>query len=157
MRPCVAARAGTYVSVSASMWRNRDFVRYWVGHTVSQLGSEVTELALPLVALLRLGASSGEVGTIPVGAAIGGWLGGTIGLRATLAPCAAGALLTVGFPLFSAVRRLRHTPCGGATVGQCPQPRWSRGASLRRSNPTRGTGWTDPVVLVKVRESADAQ
>jgi hypothetical protein len=46
------------------MWRNRDFVRYWVGHTVSQVGSEVTELALPLVALLQLGASSGEVGVL---------------------------------------------------------------------------------------------
>ena len=46
------------------MWRNRDFVRYWVGHTVSQLGSEVTELALPLVALLQRGASSGEVGVL---------------------------------------------------------------------------------------------
>jgi MFS family permease len=46
------------------MWRNRDFVCYWVGHTVSQLGSEITELALPLVALLQLGASSGEVGVL---------------------------------------------------------------------------------------------
>lgn len=46
------------------MWRNHDFVRYWVGHTVSQLGSEVTRLALPLVALLQLGASSGEVGVL---------------------------------------------------------------------------------------------
>jgi MFS family permease len=52
------------MAASASMWRNRDFVRYWVGHTVSQLGSEITELALPLVALLQLGASSSEVGVL---------------------------------------------------------------------------------------------
>src|SRR5262245_25134711 len=47
-----------------SVWRDRDFVRYWTGQTVSQVGSQVTELALPLVALLQLGASSAEVGVL---------------------------------------------------------------------------------------------
>jgi len=41
-----------------SVWRDRDFVRYWTGQTVSQVGSQVTELALPLVALLQLGATA---------------------------------------------------------------------------------------------------
>lgn len=47
-----------------SVWRDRDFVRYWAGHTVSQVGSQVTDLALPLVALLQLGASSTAVGVL---------------------------------------------------------------------------------------------
>jgi MFS family permease len=47
-----------------SVWRDRDFLRYWSGHTVSQVGSQVTELALPLVALLQLGASSTAVGVL---------------------------------------------------------------------------------------------
>jgi len=47
-----------------SIWRDRDFVRYWTGHTVSQVGSQVTDLALPLVALLELQASSAEVGLL---------------------------------------------------------------------------------------------
>jgi MFS family permease len=47
-----------------SVWRDRDFVRYWTGQTVSEVGSQVTELALPLVALLQLGASSTEVGVL---------------------------------------------------------------------------------------------
>lgn len=47
-----------------SVWRDRDFVRYWTGQTVSEVGSQVTELALPLVALLQLGATSAEVGVL---------------------------------------------------------------------------------------------
>ena len=49
---------------SSSVWRDRDYLRYWAGHTVSQVGSQVTELALPLVALLQLGASSTAVGVL---------------------------------------------------------------------------------------------
>jgi MFS family permease len=48
----------------SSVWRDRDYVRYWTGQTVSQVGSQVTELALPLVALFQLGASSAEVGAL---------------------------------------------------------------------------------------------
>lgn len=233
-----------------SLWRDRDFVRYWAGQTVSQVGSQVTELALALVALFQLGASSTAVGllraveflpyllltlpvgvladrrrrrplmigadlgravllalvplgmlldllslpmlgaialgagaltvvfdvcvmalapraravpvliagqvvmgggialfnlqslslrqaitparllgrvnavvrlvgwgTIPVGAALGGWLGGAIGLRPMLALCAIGSMLTTALPLFSAVRGIDQTPA--------PEPVWS--------------------------------
>lgn len=46
------------------VWASRDFRWYWFGHTVSQFGSAVTLLALPLVALLQLGASSAQVGLL---------------------------------------------------------------------------------------------
>jgi len=39
-----------------SLWRHKDFQRLWVGQTISKLGSVVTRTALPLVALLTLGA-----------------------------------------------------------------------------------------------------
>jgi MFS family permease len=39
-----------------SLWAHSDFLKLWVGQTVSKLGSVVTRTALPLVALLTLGA-----------------------------------------------------------------------------------------------------
>src|SRR2546421_12715583 len=43
------------------LWRHRDFVRLWAAQTVSQFGSQVTGLALPLAAILVLHASAFEV------------------------------------------------------------------------------------------------
>lgn len=43
---------------------NRDFRRLWAGQTVSQLGSQVTLLALPLVAIRTLHAGAFEVGIL---------------------------------------------------------------------------------------------
>jgi len=35
-----------------SLWRHLDFLRLWAGQTVSQFGSQITLLALPLTAAL---------------------------------------------------------------------------------------------------------
>ena len=35
-----------------SLWRHRDFLLLWGGQTVSEMGSSVTQLALPLTAVL---------------------------------------------------------------------------------------------------------
>jgi MFS family permease len=43
---------------------NRDFAKLWAGETISLLGSQVTVLALPLVAVLTLHASAGQVGVL---------------------------------------------------------------------------------------------
>ena len=43
------------------LWRHRDFRRLWIGQTVSQFGSQVSNLALPLVAVLALKASAFQV------------------------------------------------------------------------------------------------
>ena len=40
------------------LWRDRDFLRFFAAHTVSQVGTQVTQLALPLVAIDVLHASS---------------------------------------------------------------------------------------------------
>ncbi|HCT78149.1 MAG TPA: MFS transporter [Micromonosporaceae bacterium] len=45
-----------------SLWRNRDFSVFWIGETVSQVGTQVTFIALPLVAVLTLDVSAGELG-----------------------------------------------------------------------------------------------
>jgi len=45
----------------AGLLRERDFRRLWLAQTVSQVGTQVTNLALPLVAILVLNASAFEV------------------------------------------------------------------------------------------------
>jgi MFS family permease len=47
-----------------SLWRHRDFVRLWAGQTVSVFGSQVTELALPLCAVLTLNATAFQMGLL---------------------------------------------------------------------------------------------
>ena len=47
-----------------SLWRRRDFMRLWAGQTVSVFGSEVTELALPLAAVLTLNATAFQMGLL---------------------------------------------------------------------------------------------
>ena len=37
---------------AGSLWRDADFLRLWSAQTVSQVGSQVSGLALPLVAIL---------------------------------------------------------------------------------------------------------
>jgi len=43
------------------LWRHPDFLRLWSAQTVSQFGSQVSQLALPLAAILVLDASAFEV------------------------------------------------------------------------------------------------
>jgi MFS family permease len=47
-----------------SLWRHRDFKRLWAGQTVSVFGSQVTELALPLAAVLTLHATAFQMGVL---------------------------------------------------------------------------------------------
>jgi MFS family permease len=44
-----------------SVIRNPDFVRFWIAQTISQFGTQISLLALPLVAVTLLGASPFEV------------------------------------------------------------------------------------------------
>jgi len=47
-----------------TLWRHRNFLLLWSGQTVSELGSAVTQLALPLTAVVVLGASTFQVGLL---------------------------------------------------------------------------------------------
>jgi MFS family permease len=47
-----------------SLWRHRDFLKLWGGESVSKLGSQVTALAIPLIAITVLKATTFEVGLL---------------------------------------------------------------------------------------------
>lgn len=49
-----------------ALWHHRDFRRLWAAQTTSLFGSEITALALPLVAILVLDASTFEVALLAV-------------------------------------------------------------------------------------------
>ncbi|MCX5252935.1 MFS transporter [Streptomyces canus] len=48
----------------SSLWRDRRFVRYWASSAVSQFGDRVSEVAVPLIAVVVLDASAGQVATL---------------------------------------------------------------------------------------------
>src|SRR5437870_1458508 len=76
--------------MTASLWRHADFMKLWAGQTVSELGSVVTRTAVPLVALLVLGAGPLEMALLIVSASL--------------------AVLLVGFFAGAWVDRLRRRP-----------------------------------------------
>ncbi|WP_331452072.1 MFS transporter [Streptomyces sp. SS162] len=45
----------------ASLWRHRDFRRYLTGQTASVAGSSITQMALPVLAVLHLNATTAQV------------------------------------------------------------------------------------------------
>ena len=45
-----------------SLWRSPDFGKYLVGYTASDFGNQISTVAIPLVAVLTVGANSFEVG-----------------------------------------------------------------------------------------------
>lgn len=53
-----------------SLWHHPDFLKLWVGQTISEVGSRVTRDGLPLVAVMLLGATPGQMGVL---SALGGF------------------------------------------------------------------------------------
>jgi MFS family permease len=51
---------------AGGLWRHRDFLRLWSAETISQFGSQISVLALPLVAIIVLEASAFEVALLGV-------------------------------------------------------------------------------------------
>jgi len=49
---------------AVGLWRSRDFLHLWSAETVSQLGSQVTQLALPVVAVTMLAATPFQMGVL---------------------------------------------------------------------------------------------
>ncbi|AXI76782.1 MFS transporter [Peterkaempfera bronchialis] len=47
-----------------SLWRNREFLTFWSGETLSLFGTQITVLALPLTAVITLDAQPDEVGLL---------------------------------------------------------------------------------------------
>lgn len=100
-----------------SLWRTRDFRALWVAHGISQLGSQISFLALPLVAIVVLGATPLEMGLlgatsgVPVllfGLLIGVWVDRHRRRPALIATdlCRAALLLTVSLTVVAGVLHL---------------------------------------------------
>ena len=49
---------------SASLWRDGNFLTMWSGQALAQIGAQITELAIPVVAVLLLHATEFEVGLL---------------------------------------------------------------------------------------------
>src|SRR5918999_231434 len=47
-----------------SLWRDRDFRRFWIGRGIASIGDEISALALPLIAVLVLDATATQMGVI---------------------------------------------------------------------------------------------
>jgi len=75
---------------SPSLWRHRDFLKLWTAETVSQFGSQVSALAIPLVAIVVLQATAFQMGILQA-------LGNV-------------AFLLIGLPAGVWVDRLRRRP-----------------------------------------------
>lgn len=60
----MSEQAGLALAGRRAVWANRSFRRFWYGESVSQIGDRVSELAIPLIAILALDASASEVGAL---------------------------------------------------------------------------------------------
>jgi MFS family permease len=49
---------------SGALWSHRDFLKLWTGQTISEFGSQVSQLAIPSVAILTLKVSAFEVAAL---------------------------------------------------------------------------------------------
>jgi MFS family permease len=49
---------------NGTLWRHADFMRLWTGQSVSMVGSQITLVAIPLVAVTQLAASPSEMGLL---------------------------------------------------------------------------------------------
>lgn len=58
------ARGGAPPAPRGSLWRDRNFLTMWSGQALSQFGAQITELALPTLAVLVLHATEWEAGVL---------------------------------------------------------------------------------------------
>lgn len=48
----------------SGLWHNPNFMKFWAGQTISELGSRITREGLPLAAVLGLGATPAQMGLL---------------------------------------------------------------------------------------------
>ncbi|MET0673767.1 MAG: MFS transporter, partial [Microbacterium pygmaeum] len=64
MSQSVPDEAAREAPVTRSLWRDRNFLTMWSGQAFSQFGAQITELAIPVLAVLLLDATEFEVGVL---------------------------------------------------------------------------------------------
>src|SRR5947209_18596480 len=98
------------------LWHHADFLKLWAGQTISTLGSGVTESALPLTAVLVLGAQASDMGwlvaaesapVLLVGVFAGVWVDRVPRRRLLISADLGRAGLLVCIPLLALVGALR--------------------------------------------------
>lgn len=65
-------------SPPVSLWRNQSFLRLWVAQVVSNAGTAITDVALPLTAVLVLSATPGEMGLLTMAGSLPNLLFGLV-------------------------------------------------------------------------------
>ncbi len=73
-----------------TLWRHGDFMKLWIGQTISEVGSRITLIGLPIVAVQTLSATPAQMGLL---AALSGF-----------------ASLIFGLPVGAWVDRIRRRP-----------------------------------------------
>jgi hypothetical protein len=81
------------------LWRQPDFLKLWAGQAISEIGSRISRTAVPLTAVLALGASEFQMGILSgAGAAtvliFGLFAGAWADRHGSRAPAVLGMLLT---------------------------------------------------------------
>ena len=115
---------------AGTLWRHRNFLLLWTGQSVSEMGSAITQLALPLTAVVVLRASTFQVAlltaaataafaliALPAGALVDRWL-----KRPLMIWCDAARMLIIGsVPLAAAlhVLTLGQLYAVAVTAGVC--------------------------------------
>ena len=100
------AREVTDAAPAASVWRNRNFQRLWLGESLSQVGENLGTLAIPVTAVVMLHATTQQLGYLTaaqqlaflaIGLPVGAWVDRMRKRRVMIAADAvrAAALLTI--------------------------------------------------------------
>lgn len=100
---------------AGSLWSHPEFLKLWSAYSVSRLGSQITVLALPLTAVLLLGAGATETGLLVAartagfavpGPLLGVWVDRHRRKPLLLAANAASAMLIASIPIAAALHSL---------------------------------------------------
>jgi len=116
------------VTAPLPLLRNRNFLWFWTGEGISQLGAQFTGLALPVLAVSLLGASEWEVGVLGaaetaafllVGLPAGAWIDRMFKRRVMIVADLVRAVTLAVIPLlwFTGVLEIWHLYLVGAIVG----------------------------------------
>ena len=77
-RTCPGTTVDGLMKQSGGLWHNRAFTRLWIAHVTSGAGTAITTVALPLTAVLVLGATPSEMGLLAAASSLPNLLFGFI-------------------------------------------------------------------------------
>jgi len=65
-------------NIPSSLWHNRSFLRLWLAQLISNAGTSITNVALPLTAVLVLGATPAQMGLLGIAGSLPNLLFGLV-------------------------------------------------------------------------------